>query len=33
AEKLNLLLKAQQPIETEQISIFRDPLLKNMKTT
>lgn len=31
AEKLNLLLKARQPIEPEQINAFRDPLKKNQK--
>ncbi|CAF4344562.1 unnamed protein product [Rotaria sordida] len=33
AEKLNSLLKAQQPIETEQSNTFRDPLLKKKKET
>ncbi|CAF1352217.1 unnamed protein product [Rotaria sordida] len=32
AEKINLLLKAQQPIEPEQINTFRDPLLKKKET-
>ncbi|CAF0711734.1 unnamed protein product [Adineta steineri] len=31
AEKLNLLLKVQQPIEPEQINAFRDPSNKNKK--
>jgi hypothetical protein len=30
-EKLNLLLKAQQPVEPEQINAFRDPGNKNKK--
>jgi hypothetical protein len=30
AEKLNLLLKAQQPIELGQINAFRDPANKNL---
>jgi len=31
AEKLNLLLKMQQPVEPEQIQAFRDPLKKDKK--